>query len=62
MASRGVRDAGEGEVSAITWGEFKRDVEDQGVTDDVQIAWIDTAGLDGRPTVSFAPDGKIEIT
>jgi hypothetical protein len=43
----------------MTWKEFKEIIEAQGVTDDTEIRWIDTCGLD--LLVKFSDDGK-EVT
>ncbi len=37
----------------MTWGEFKKMIEDEGIKDDNEICWIDVSGLDGKPKINI---------
>lgn len=44
---------------AMTWGEFKKQVEDSGVRDDTEIEFIDTSGsYSGKIWVRYYPTGN----
>ena len=46
----------------LTWGEFKRRVEENGVQDSTVLAWIDWAGPAPSVSVKVRDDGMVEIT
>lgn len=47
----------------MTWEDFKRAVESQGVTDTDEIAWIDMHPFDlNDVAVSRDQDGKVQIS
>ena len=48
------------EVITMTWGEFKKQVENLGVTEDSRISFIDVSSLpDGVPDLRLIPtDGN----
>lgn len=45
----------------MTWREFKARVEQQGVKDMTEIAWIDVLGWMRAPHVVRNPDGTVII-
>jgi hypothetical protein len=44
----------------ITWGEFKKRVEDEGIKDHYQIRYIDITGFD-TPGVHINYTNKLEV-
>jgi hypothetical protein len=45
----------------MTWAEFKRRVEAQGVTDLTELAWIDVIGWRNSPMVTQMHGGSVAI-
>jgi len=45
----------------MTWGEFKQQVEAEGVTDGDEISWIDVGGY-GKLDVTRENDGAVQIS
>jgi hypothetical protein len=45
----------------ITWGEFKKKLEEQGIKDETKIAYIDMHG-DWNPKIHFHIDGSCNVT
>jgi ribosomal protein L15E len=45
----------------MTWHEFKARVEEQGVTENTEIAWIDVIGWRRSPVVTRADHGMVII-
>lgn len=44
----------------MTWGDWKKTVEDQGVTDQSEVGYVDVYSGD-KPQVEVAPNGVVDI-
>lgn len=45
----------------MQWKEFKKAVEDQGVTDETEIEWVDVGSPTSYPEVQITKDDTVTI-